>query len=74
MSQCTLRSVDHAAFDELLFDEIARERRPAADSARANRELDFAGKLRVLALLAGPNLVPQGSRDRLNAPAHLRAA
>jgi hypothetical protein len=52
---------DHAAFDELLFDKLAGER----DALRLvhlarNRELDLAGKLRVLALLARLDLVPQG--------------
>ena len=52
---------DHAAFDELLFDEIARELDPLllVQLAR-DRELDFARQLRVLALLAGFDLVPQG--------------
>src|SRR3546814_13515634 len=43
----------HAAFDELLFDELAGELDALllVQLAR-NRELDFAGKLPVLALLA----------------------
>src|SRR3546814_7743581 len=50
-----------AAFDELLLDELAGELDALllVQLAR-NRELDFAGKLRVLALLAGLHLVPQG--------------
>src|SRR3546814_6012810 len=50
----------HAAFDELLFDELAGELDALllVQLAR-NRELDFAGKLRVLALLAGLHLVPR---------------
>jgi hypothetical protein len=53
---------DHAAFDELLFDELAGERDALllVQLAR-NRELHLAGKLRVLALLAGLDLVPQAS-------------
>src|SRR3546814_581904 len=50
---------DHAALDKLLFDKIAGE--PDAlflvQLAR-NRELDFAGELRVLAFLARLDLVP----------------
>ena len=51
----------HAAFDKLLFDEIAGELDALllVQLAR-NRELDFARQLRVLALLAGLDLVPQG--------------
>src|SRR3546814_5205125 len=52
---------DHAAFDELLFDKIAGELDALllVQLAR-NRELHLARQLRVLALLAGLNLVPQG--------------
>ena len=50
---------DHSAPDELLFHEIAREAHPLllVHLAR-NRELHLAGKLRVLALLGGLDLVP----------------
>src|SRR3546814_7162598 len=51
----------HAAFDELLFDELAGELAALllVQLAR-NRDIDFAGKLRVLALLAGLHPVPHG--------------
>ena len=51
---------DHSAIDELLFDELAGELDALllVQLAR-DRELDLAGKLRVLALLAGLDLVPQ---------------
>ena len=52
---------DHAAFDELLLDEIAGELHALrlVHFAR-NRELDLTGKLRVLALFPCLHLVPQG--------------
>src|SRR3546814_3510348 len=52
---------DHAAFDELFFYKIANELDALllVQLAR-NRKLHLARQLRVLALLAGLNLVPQG--------------
>lgn len=52
---------DHAARDKLLGDEIAGK----VDTLRLvhlarNRKLNLAGKLRVLALLGGLDLVPEG--------------
>ena len=52
---------DHAAFDELLFDEIAGKLDALLLVHLAwNRELHLAGKLRVLAFFTGLDLVPQG--------------
>src|SRR3546814_3029946 len=49
---------DHAAFDELLFDKIAGELDALLlVQLERNRELHLARQLRVLALLAGLNLV-----------------
>src|SRR3954451_9891867 len=50
----------HAARDELLLHELAGERDGlSTDKLARHSELDLAGELRVLALLAGLDLVPQ---------------
>ena len=53
---------DHAPIDKLLFDEIAGEAHALSRVHLArDRELDFARQLRVLALLAGLDFIPQAS-------------
>jgi hypothetical protein len=52
---------DHAAIHKFLFTKSRASATPCScDHLARNRELHLAGKLRVLALLAGLDLVPQG--------------
>src|SRR3546814_12218952 len=68
---------DHAAFDELTLDELARERDPLLVRPLArDGELDLAGELPLLALLDRLHLGPQRfavvpTPGRLLLPPHL---